>query len=73
MQNTALTVFGLCAIVCLCVVAYFPLNERLSQADVLELSWGLALKTSMPIWLTFFGVIGGVVLVASSSKGVTAR
>jgi len=72
-SNTALTVFGIAAIVCLCIVAYFPLETRLAMPDVQSLYWGQMIAASLPIWLTAFAVLFSVVLVARSSEGIKQR
>ncbi len=66
-------VFGVVAIILICIVAYVTVSPRLLESDVQSLFWGRMLSTTFPIWLTAFGVLFTVVLFGISAKGVNAK
>jgi hypothetical protein len=73
LENTALTVFGVIAIILLAVFSYSPITDRLSQADVQTMLWGRVLSVMFPLFLTVFAFAGICVLIVVSSKGATPK
>lgn len=65
-----LTIFGVLAIILLCLVSYFPLKTRLEQADVQSLTWGPAVAQLLPLILTAFAILFScALLIVSTNQG----
>jgi hypothetical protein len=63
------TTLGVLFVVCLLMVAYFPLENRLLQEDIQSMSWGPAVAQLLPIWLTAFGALFSVTIFYINAKG----
>ena len=65
-----LPTFSSLAIITLCAIAYFPLSNRMAQADFQSISYGSALANLLPVFLSTFAVVFTCVMFYISTQTV---
>jgi hypothetical protein len=73
MPSNILPVLAVVFIVLLCVVAYFPLTDRLAQSDIAALTYGAAVRAMVPLLLTAFACAFSLIVIVLSSKQATGE